>query len=268
MCKVDHKILDMIRLAQDGALVYKKPDEQEEEPKDKEVASADTSEEASAVSAPALCGWVELRDKKGTLMQRIHYQNGQKNGDFEIYDNGEIVVQKGRYKDDQLEGPLEMYERDALVARIQYLGGKKNGAAQFYKGQYALVEHQYQDDVLQGPTVSYYPNTNRVSMRAFYQKGVLDGVMTTYTDAGDVARTVTYTNGKRHGKCVLYYPTGEVFETSEYAEDVPCHVTTQFYQNGVKKYERYHDLEGGAVREVLYDLSGQVVSDTKKDAPA
>ena len=237
----------------------------EAKPEEQAVApAADTSPEAEG---PPKDGCCELYDKQGKLMQRLYYSGGKRNGAFEIFSEG-VLLQTGEYKDDLIEGQIEIFDKSGqAIARVVYVGGKKNGPAQFFREGCLVIENHYKEDVLDGPTVAYYPGSKQKSMEAFYKDGLYDGRMTVYAESGSVARVTDYISGKKHGPSVSYYPTSELFEEASFAEDMQCGVMTQYYQDGTKKYERHFDLDGKAVREVTYNTSGQVISDSAQKAP-
>lgn len=286
MAELDKETLDLIRASQapapETSAVAQEtaPEAQETAPEaqaeealqqdDQEKTEDEQKEEAPPEEkdpGPPENGPFELRNAQGQLMQRMHYQGGKKNGTFEIFSD-DMLVQKGAYKEDLIEGPLEIFDHGKLIARVTYVGGKKHGLAQFFKDSCILVENTYKDEVLDGPTVTYYPGTKQRSMEAIYKDGVYEGVMSVYTDSGSLARVTEYTSGKRHGRCVSYYPNGALFEECFFAEDAPCGVTTQYYPDKTKKLERHFDVGGSASREVLYDASGKVVSDTSSASEA
>lgn len=251
---LDKKTLDLIHRAYLGEDVSQNEEDASEEPSQNE----EKSEEASFKEPH---GVVELHNEKKELTQRAEFYNGVLHGVTEIFDKGR-VVQRCLYANGVLEGELLLFEQGVCVASIMYAKGKKNGLVRLYKGVFLVAESCYQDDVLDGPSVHYYPHSKQKSMSVSYKNGLQEGEMVTYMNTGDVARKTPYVAGKKHGLSESYYPSGELLEESTYNEDLQTGCLVQYYPSGVKKYERFFDVSGSATREIIYDMQGNVTQDT------
>ncbi|MDY0255390.1 MAG: hypothetical protein RBR30_13415, partial [Tenuifilaceae bacterium] len=81
-----------------------------------------------------------------------------------------------------------------------------------------------------------------------------------------------YNLGQKHGKFIIYYPTGEIFEQVLWQNDKKSGATTQFYLNGqIKSLIFYEDgTEHGPVRLYYPDgekrLEGKYAHGLKDDA--
>ncbi len=260
MSTLDKKTLDLIHAAYNESLEDDKQEESDGQEPEEEL----EKEEPEEFQKPH--GVVETRNKDDILVQRSNYYNGVLHGETEVFE-GDRLIQKCHYVQGQLEGEVHVFERGVCVAKISYVQGKKNGSMRLYKGDWLLVENYYSDNVLDGPSVHYHPNSAQCSVKTHYKEGLQEGLLLTYTVTGGLVREMGYVQGKKHGVSKTYYPTGELFEESSFIEDAQVGVMTQYYQNGVKKFERFFDVSGKAVREVIYDLSGGVLQETVQPAP-
>ncbi len=159
--------------------------------------------------------------------QTINQTNefGKKEGKFvKRFDNNKIKYE-GQFRNDIPYGKFLHYfntgdikaevvfDDDGIIAysNTYYKNGKKMAVGKFIQKQKDSVWVYYLNE----------SGNPLISMES-YVKGVLDGEsITYYPDSGEPAEIITYVNGKKDGKLIKYFPDGVLMTESYYKNGMP-----------------------------------------------
>ena len=131
----------------------------------------------------------------GNLKMEGTYQNDKKNGFFKNYDENGNFLSVEKYENDKLiENAPEIKVLDKKTA--YYSNGKPSITATYYKGKPEGIRREF--------------DTNGVILRGYlFENGIMS------------YEGITDLNGKRQGKWIEYYETGEIRSEGEYLNSAP-----------------------------------------------
>jgi len=177
--------------------------------------------------------------KKYHANKRIRYT-----GQFE---NGKEVGVFKYYSPIKSDHPIAIksFDADGMKAHVQFFtiegvleseGNmiKKNrvGKWVFYHpdGKTLMLEENYKDGLLQGPSQSYYRN-GKVTEQKYYLNGNLHGQLKRYADNGNLIDDVNYEHGKLNGPAKFYNTDGNLITSGMYEMDQKVG-NWEFFENG------------------------------------
>jgi len=144
---------------------------------------------------------------------------------------------------------ITYYENGKLLAEGKFVNQKKDGIWKYYLNQESnpiVSKETYKNGVLEGESVTYYP------------------------DSGDPTEKVYYKNGKKDGKLLKYFPDGTLMTESYYKDGLPNGAFVHYhmdgkvqiegsYSNGVQTGEwKYFDESGKQVEEDEFKKQDEV----------
>lgn len=237
--------------------------------------------------------------KKGFITDRIRINrrdgNGRKQGRwFTFHSNGHIKTEVP-YRDDLMHGYFKEYADNGDLVRIM-------------KYELGVAQNEAREVARPDIRKEYYSN-GRVKVSAMYRNGLPDGIMQEYDTAGSVVRSVVYTLGKKSGEgliredgshhgpwkdyyhdgslkaegnytqgkktgdWVFYYPGGKLEQKGRYNKDGKPHgMWRWYYENGQLWREESYRSGSKDGLSVTYDETGRVIEsgdflDGEEDGP-
>lgn len=217
--------------------------------------------------------------QKGDTIKNYIDINGLKQGYWEKkYPNGKIKYQ-AHFKNDVPVGEFKRYYNNGqLFARIIYDNeGKGTGDATYYWDDGKLLAKGKLVNIKQKQGEWKIYNVQGKLLRTInYDKGVKNGLQTTYFHEGGVAEKANFVNGKKEGLQVQFFPNGDTSLVMYYKNgefDGPIisywpngHIKVKgAYKNGLKEgVWEFYDQRGHLVKTIEYH-QGHAVNEEQLD---
>jgi antitoxin component YwqK of YwqJK toxin-antitoxin module len=162
------------------------------------------------------------------------------------YDNGQLENTKP-YIDGKLQGLVQAYflikddtpedavERGPLKSQVNFVAGKKDGFAQYYRENGQLESKKYFTGGLQG------------------------GVQFIYRKNGQLESKKHFKDGKGHGLQETYHKNGQLSASWNLKEEVKHGAFEEHYKNGQLKYRGQY-VDGKILSKEHYSEIGEVIS--------
>lgn len=125
--------------------------------------------------------------KDGMISQRVNYKDGKICGAVEMYKNGSLNLLMN-YKDDKPNGQMYVFEKNKLSQMGFYKNGHKHGKFFIFNGDYLVKEDHYKDDLLEGISITYYPNSSNIFTIGDYFAGDKKGVWKQFDTDGNLLK--------------------------------------------------------------------------------
>ena len=189
-----------------------------------------------------------------TIVSEGIMKNGKPDGYWKNYYSTGVLKSEGNRKDFLLDSLWKFYDEEReLLLDINYKFGKKNGFRTTYQGDETIKEN-FIDDVKQGNTLVYYPNS-KIKFKTPFVNGLEEGIAREYHINGNIIQLISYKKG---------YIT-ERERINRYDSDALAHGNWKWFnddENVVLIEGSFkHGLKHGYFKE--YDENGNLLSATK-----
>ena len=172
----------------------------------------------------------------------VDYKDGRKEGVYTMrLSTGKgdetLLLAEGSYRNGKLQGIISEYhpQTQKLIAKVPFEKGRREGAAEYYTPQGALLLiTRFVQDKQEGEAVEYYPSGKARRLSSF-KDGVLDGVVTSYFESGKVESTTNYFAGKLHGLSKTFNESGTIIFEGEYKDGMKHGVFNKYTDDGAPK---------------------------------
>jgi len=196
-------------------------------------------------------------DENGTVLSRVEYKGGKKNGTATYYyPNGNLrsVI---HYKNDLEEGVSEFYNSDGtIISDVEMKAGKKEGRQRAYSPTgYREMECFFKNDLLDG-VQSFYDNMGYKTAEITYANGLANGPYRTWHSKNTLQCEGGYKNGMMEGKWIYYDENEMVVGTGQFQNGTGVKKT---YKNGELYKETLYEKNHKEGDEKEYDYEGNVV---------
>ena len=182
------------------------------------------TEEGSLLKKQSFCRGVlsgrSLRYEPGSqqlLAEEEYVQGKLREGRyFDPFTKEEIARVKGG------KGEQVIYGKYAIVETRQILRGVPHGKVVVFDetGTNIIQTYSLINGQREGEEVFFFPSGEGRKMLLTWSKGVLQGAVKTWYPSGTLESSKELVQNKKNGLLMLYYPTGQVMATEEYAEDL------------------------------------------------
>ncbi|WP_080123920.1 toxin-antitoxin system YwqK family antitoxin [Chlamydia suis] len=182
------------------------------------------TEEGSLLKKQSFCRGVlsgrSLRYEPGSqqlLAEEEYVQGKLREGRyFDPFTKEEIACVKGG------KGEQVIYGKYAIVETRQILRGVPHGKVVVFDetGTNIIQTYSLINGQRDGEEVFFFPSGEGRKMLLTWSKGVLQGAVKTWYPSGTLESSKELVQNKKNGLLMLYYPTGQVMATEEYAEDL------------------------------------------------
>lgn len=137
-------------------------------------------------------------NSKGDTLEKVHYQDGNIEGQRVLYySNGQVSIVEN-YINNQYNGPYQSFYEDGAPKQL--------GA--------------FKDGQFDGELKTYYKEpAGRLKESVFMKNGVEDGTFKQYYPDGRTEAEGSYTNGLREGSFKEYHPNGNMSAEGNYLND-------------------------------------------------
>ena len=167
---------------------------------------------------------VQKKFLNGVLSEIAYYKEGKLHGEMRTYNNG-VCVRKFSYKDGALSGPMVQYGKGGEpLMKTNFLNNKQHGICVVYTQGYMVARTSFVHGKKQGMMRAFYPphdpnEPQRVSKEIFYLDDLMEGPSFTYYPNGKKCMEENYLKNLRHGPCIEYYDNGNIRKISIYANN-------------------------------------------------
>lgn len=164
---------------------------------------------------------VQKKFLNGVLSEIAHYKEGKLHGEMRSYNNG-ICVRKFTYKDGSLNGPMVQYGKGGEpIMKTNFLNNKQHGICVVYTQGYMVARTSFVKGKKQGMMRAFYPphdpnEPQKVSKEIFYLDDLMEGPSFTYYPSGQKYMEENFVKNLRNGPCIEYYDTGNIRKISIY----------------------------------------------------
>ncbi|MFT4759412.1 MAG: antitoxin component YwqK of YwqJK toxin-antitoxin module [Paraglaciecola sp.] len=141
------------------------------------------------------------KNPDGEIMEEGTVENGQKNGQWIIY-NADNNLPKSitTYVDGLYTGTLiEFNKRGQIEKTTSYINNELNGLYGVYKFGRTVETVNYVNGKMDGVYRKYFNNKDDVQEERTYKNGVLDGALRFFNEEGKVVLEYDYKNGEKIG---------------------------------------------------------------------
>jgi antitoxin component YwqK of YwqJK toxin-antitoxin module len=116
-------------------------------------------------------------------------------------------------------------------------------------------------------SVKMWDDSGELGATGYYDNKMKDGVWRYFGQKEVLLYHEEYKNGKRHGMCIKYYPTGQVAEEKEWKEGILHGKWVQYYPDGKIRLKSEHVNDERVGTFYVYQANGNplVIGAYKKD---
>ncbi len=178
--------------------------------------------------------------KSGTIVAKIPYCLGEKNGFAEFY---------------SVQGEL--------INKTEFKFGKKVGIHKTFSMDKKLIKEEYYDDngIKTGTWKDYYKD-GQLSREQEYKKDSLNGFSKRYNN-GFLLENTTYKNGKREGLAKFYKSGTTILESEVYYENDNFYREIMYYDSGTTFSIREIDPKTKAISVKYFNPNGSLFHENK-----
>jgi antitoxin component YwqK of YwqJK toxin-antitoxin module len=150
------------------------------------------------------------------------------------YDNGQLEYTKP-YIDGKLQGLVQTYfpitddtpegavERGPLKSQVNFVAGKKDGFAQYYRKNGQLETKKYFTGGLQDGVQFIYRKNGALESKKHFKDGKANGLQETYHKNGQLSARWNFKEEVKHGPCEEYYKNGQLQYGGHYVDGKVFH---------------------------------------------
>lgn len=167
---------------------------------------------------------VQKKFLNGVLSEIAYYKNGKLHGEMKSYQNGKCS-RKFTYKDGALNGPMVQYDKGGEpIMKTNFLNNKQHGICVIYTQGYMISRTSFVNGKKQGMMRAFYPphdpnEPQRVSKEIFYLDDLMEGPSYTYYPNGKKYMEENFIKNLREGPTIEYYDTGNIRKLALYANN-------------------------------------------------
>ncbi len=157
----------------------------------------------------------------GVLSEIAYYKKGKLHGETRSYNNG-VCVRKFTYKAGALNGPMVQYGKGGEpIMKTNFLNNQQHGVCVVYTQGYMICRTSFVKGKKQGMMRAFYPphdpnEPQKVSKEIFYLDDLMEGPSYTYYPSGKKYMEENFIKNLRFGPCIEFFDTGNVRKISIY----------------------------------------------------
>jgi antitoxin component YwqK of YwqJK toxin-antitoxin module len=118
-------------------------------------------------------------------------------------------------KDDTREGAIE---RGPLKSQVNFVAGKKDGFAQYYRENGQLESKKHFTSGLQDGVQLIYRKSSALESRKYFKDGKANGLQETYHKNGQLSASWNLKKEMKHGPFEEYYKNGQLKHGGQYVD--------------------------------------------------
>ena len=164
--------------------------------------------------------WVKMWDN-GIVKYKGFFKNDKPTGTFiYFYPSGEKKATV-TFSDDGVKAHnISLHENGKKMAEGNFVNQKKVGVWKYFSDvdEKLVSEEHYKDGLLDGESITYYPDKEKPFEIINYKNGVKYGKWIKYFPNGNMMTETTYKDGKLEGPFVNYDPDGKLIVKGQYKD--------------------------------------------------
>ncbi len=188
-------------------------------------------------------------------------------GAYKIYDDDDILLERGNYVADKKHGICEKYLPNGIMyEKVTYIAGKKEGICKKYRRDGSLEEEiTYVEDKRHGPQIKHHPSGNQVE-EIFWNEDVRDGPSRKYVYGTEWHLQEESLYDKNRLTVVRqFYINGHVKSEKHYMEDKIHGPYIIYTEHGTIKEEGYFENDSLNGSYKLYCANGSLTEEREYD---
>ncbi|MFN0064848.1 MAG: toxin-antitoxin system YwqK family antitoxin, partial [Chlamydiales bacterium] len=175
----------------------------------------------------------------GEIFQTTEYVNGAKEGHATRYWDISHIAFHEKYIEGSLEegtyydregkvvsgikngkGFRAIFGRETLERLEEFQGGKEEGSVRIFDEEGRVVcTYQVKEGEKHGEELSYYDNSEKPKLLLTWNKGVLQGIMKTWYENGNLESQREVSQNQKSGLLTAWYENGALMLVEEYDQD-------------------------------------------------
>jgi len=167
--------------------------------------------------------------------------NGMRQGSWQkTWPNGRMMY-KGQFKDDKPVGEwTRYYEGGQIKARIRYCENSDSAYTRLFNNDgEKLAEGVYVDKKREGNWI-FYSNGQKIAEET-YADGLKHGVSKTYYPTGELFEMSDWQNGKQDGNHRVFFKNGKPYMQCKYADGKRNGLCLSYFKNGRIEMEAHYN---------------------------
>jgi antitoxin component YwqK of YwqJK toxin-antitoxin module len=226
-------------------------------------------------------GYYKKFYKNGNLQKEGAYINDTQVGVWKEYFSNGTISSINFYKDGDYDHWQQYFASNGKLTAEDYIEldyvnkrwdydstGKVTQQAELDRGNGMLLVNypdgkpyfkvKYDNNLKQGPFISYYPN-GKIASEKNYIDNKLEGIVKYYFPNGNIRTEENYVGGYKHGKTTAYHENGNVKSVSTFEYDEENGKTLYYYANKQlqTEYTYKHDELNG--KSTYYSENGDLI---------
>jgi antitoxin component YwqK of YwqJK toxin-antitoxin module/Tfp pilus assembly protein PilF len=177
--------------------------------------------------------------ENGKLKAKENYANGELDGGYsEYYDNG-VLYYSTVYKKGKQDGRTDFFDRDSKkFSEFVYDNNIVKQAKYFDKAGKEISATERKAKKMD--MASYSPSGFKRMHAVYNDKGLIQGLETSYFTSGKVSAEINYEDGDRAGRSITYFPNGNKESENEYAGGEKHGYEKNWYMHGQLQSEGWY----------------------------
>lgn len=206
-------------------------------------------------------GLLKRYHENGQLKSKENYLQGEMEGEYtEYYDDGALYF-TSVYKKGKQEGSIDYLDRDGKkFSAFSFDNGVLKSAKYFDKSGKEISSSERKAKKMD--LTSYSPEGFKRFHAVYNDKGLTEGVETSYFTSGKIVSEVNYDNGVQTGRSVTYFPNGNKDYEVEYADDSKHGYSISWYMHGPVQLEGWYQEGSKQGTWLEYDEMGNLHAKT------
>lgn len=196
--------------------------------------------------------WVKMWDN-GMVRYEGFFKNDKPTGTFKyFYPSGKEKATVTFSDEGDTAHNISYHENGKKMAEGDFVSQKKVGVWKYFSDvdEKLVSEEHYKDGLLDGESITFYPDKGKPFENITYKNGVKNGKWIKYFPNGKKMTETTYKDGKLEGPFVNYDPDGKLIVKGQYRDGE---------MDGVWLY---YDENGALYRKEVYN-KGQLINSEK-----
>lgn len=188
-------------------------------------------------------GYWEARYPSGTIRYTGQFHNDKPIGTFRYYYESGKIRAINNFKNNGLKAYNQTFsENETLIAEGIYLGQKKDSIWRIYSetGQFLLSEETYSNNIQQGTTKIFYPQSGQLAEKVEYVNGLRHGKWNKYYEDNSILSEGHYINNLLDGEVIFYHLNGKIQTKGMFANGSKVGKWQTFDEQGVLISEDNH----------------------------
>lgn len=187
--------------------------------------------------------WVK-KYETDTVRYKGQFRDNRPYGTFKYFYETGLKKAITTYSDDGIIArTTSFHENGKIMSKGKFINQKKDSIWLFYSelDEKLLSSETYKNGLLDGPSISYYPDSGKPFEVVTYINGLKEGAFVKYFPEGEVMTKGSYKHDTLDGDFTLYHPNGRIQVSGKYENGEQIGNWKYFDEDG--KEEQFEDFK-------------------------